>query len=68
MRLYVRKRRVLLHLADDKPTIGGVWIGNDGGHYRIAAPELHESRDRVLPLDGELWVPADRVLYVQVVG
>lgn len=65
MMLFLRKRRVRVHLADDKPSIDGIWVGNAAGHYRIANAELVSEAGDV-QVEGEAWVPADRVLWLQV--
>jgi hypothetical protein len=40
----------------------GVWAG----FYVLQDPKYLESEDRTLPMEGVLQVPADRVLFVQV--
>lgn len=66
--MFLRKRRVRVHLLNETRSVEGVWVGNSGGHYRLAAAQQLESDDRVIALDGEAWIPRERVLYMQVVG
>jgi hypothetical protein len=68
MALFLRKRRVLLHLKDETRSLEGIWIGMSAGHYRLAAPKQLEDADRSFAVEGEAWVPRERVLYVQVLG
>lgn len=68
MALFLRKRRVRLHLKDENRSLEGIWIGMSAGHYRLAAPEQLEAADRTFSLEGEAWVPRERVLYLQVIG
>ena len=64
-----RKRRLLrLHLEGNQPSIEGVFLGFEAGHYRITNGKLIEAPDRSLPLEGESWVPRERVLHAQVLG
>jgi len=68
MALFLRKRRVLLHLKDENRSLEGIWVGMAAGHYRLQAPKQLETADRTLAVEGEAWVPRERVLYVQVLG
>jgi hypothetical protein len=61
------KRLVRLHLAENKPSVEGVLAGRWGGHYVVLAPKILDAHDRSFSLDGHLEVPAERVLYVQVI-
>lgn len=63
-----RRKLVRLHLQDPHPTVEGVFTGMVAGHYRLLKPELLEATDRTQQLGGELWVPKERVVFVQVVG
>lgn len=63
-----RKRLVRLHLLDNGPSYEGVLIGRRGGHYRLANARIFEAEGRSYALDGEQWIPRERVLYVQVLG
>lgn len=63
-----RKRMVRLHLVDPYPSVDGIYAGRVQGHYRILKPELKEASDRTSQLEGELWVPAERVVFMQVTG
>lgn len=57
-----------IHQLPPGPTIEGVLTGRHGGHYMLATPRLLEAADRTHQLDGAVWVPAERVLFVQVIG
>jgi hypothetical protein len=66
------KRHVLLHLEDrpdiTMPSIEGVLIGRWGGHYILLLPQLVNGADSKLALEGIVEVPAERVVFVQVLG
>lgn len=62
------KRRVRLHLLGQAPSLEGVLAGRYGGHYVLLVSSLVEAEGRNVPLDGHLEVPAERVLFVQVLG
>lgn len=67
--MFTRKRRLLrLHLEGGQPSIEGVFLGFEAGHYRLAAAKLLEAADRTIELHGEAWVPRERVLHAQVLG
>lgn len=61
------KRLVRLHLADNQPSVEGILAGRWGGHYVVLAPKILDAAQRTFSLDGHLEVPAERVLYVQVI-
>ena len=63
-----RRRLVRLHLVDPYPSVNGIYMGRVDGHYRLLKPELLEASDRTQELSGELWVPSERVVYMQVTG
>lgn len=63
-----KKRRVRLHMVNQAPSVEGIWVNRAAGHYVLAAATLLEREDASHELEGELWVPRERVLYVQVVG
>lgn len=60
-----RRHLVRLHLEEPHPTVEGILAGRAGGHYRLLKPRLLEAEDRSHSLDGEVWVPAGRVVLVQ---
>jgi hypothetical protein len=66
------KRRVRLHLIDpprgSAPSVEGILQGRWGGHYVVLMPSLIEEVGANAPLDGHLEVPAERVMFVQVLG
>lgn len=63
-----RKRLVRLHMREQAPSVEGVLTRQWAGHYVIAAPKVLESAEVTHELEGELFVPRERVLYVQVTG
>jgi hypothetical protein len=60
---------VRLHLAENGPTIEGILTGRVAGHYRVIQARVFENEGRSFPLsdDGQAWVPAGRVVFVQVI-
>jgi len=62
------KRRVRLHLVDHDASIDGVLLGRWAGHYVLILPRLVEAEDRSIALDGSVEVPAERVVFVQVLA
>lgn len=63
-----RRRLVRLHLAGDHPSLEGILLGTSAGHYRLANARHIVDEDNSFNLDGEAWVPRERVLYLQVIG
>jgi hypothetical protein len=63
-----RKTRLLRLHFDGKPSIEGIFLGFEAGHYRLAnAQLLLEDPARTVEL-GDTWVPRDRVLHIQRLG
>ena len=66
------KRRVRLHLVDpphgSAPSVEGILQGRWSGHYVVLVPSLIEEVGGKQELDGHLEVPAERVLFIQVLG
>lgn len=60
-----RRRLVRLHLVDPHPTVEGILDGTIDGHYRLLNASLLEATDRTHALEGEVWVPRERVVLVQ---
>ena len=65
MRWFSKKRAVRVHFADDSPSIDGIFLGTEAGHYVLAKAELVREDDKV-GLDGVTWIPKERVLFMQV--
>jgi hypothetical protein len=59
------RRKVRLHLVDPFPSVEGILISARDGHYRLLKPELFEGEGRTQQLSGELFVPRDRVIFLQ---
>lgn len=56
-----------IHLDGDAPSIEGVLQGRWGGHYVVLASSVIEEVGGSVPT-GHVEVPAERVLFVQVLG
>lgn len=54
-------------MEGNRPSVEGIFLGFDAGHYRLANAKLLETTDRTHEL-GETWVPRERVLHAQVLG
>lgn len=65
------KRRVRLQLEDkpgvEAPTLEGVLVGRWSGHYVLLVPRVLQA-DGSVALEGTVEVPAERVLFVQVLS
>lgn len=56
---------VRVHFADDDRSVEGVLVAVSRDHYRLANAKQFTSPDASVPLDGEAWVPREKVLLVQ---
>ncbi len=63
--LLLRRRLVRLHLVEPLPSIEGILAPSFDGHYRLLKPEVLESTERTQQLTGEVFVPRERVVFVQ---
>ena len=61
-----RKRLVRVHQADG-PTLEGILLQRRPD-YRLAAPKMLETEDQTHSLDGEVEIPRERVLFVQLLA
>jgi hypothetical protein len=53
-------------MVDPNPTIEGLLIGRTfDGHYRLLKPKVLEAPGATRDLAGELFVPCDKVVFVQ---
>ena len=68
MRMFTKRRVVRVHFADDSPSIDGAYVGTSAGHYVIAKAGLVREEGEPVALDGEAWVPKERVLFMQVLS
>lgn len=68
MRLGRKHRLVRLHQAGDAPSYEGILVGRPNGFYRLVNGKVLEASDRSVSLDGETWVPRERVVLMQVIG
>lgn len=68
--LFGGKRRVRIHLEDKPgvvmPSLEGILIGRKAGHYILLVPKLIHSTDQSIALEGMVEVPAERVVFVQI--
>lgn len=64
------KRRVRLHIEDkpgvQMPSMEGILLGRWSGHYVLMVPKLIHGTDQSLALEGMVEVPAERVIFVQI--
>ena len=63
--MLLRRRLVRAHFPDPQPSIEGVYAGRWGGHYRILNAKLVQAEDKTLSLEGETFIPCERVLFLQ---
>jgi hypothetical protein len=61
---------VRLHQQKGQPSIDGLLLGIVEGHYRLINARIlrDTNREHDVPVDGEMFVPVTRVVYVQKVG
>lgn len=74
------KRRVRIHMermgtatadglvSPSELTIEGVLLGRWAGHYVLLLPQMVEAEGETVRLEGEVEIPAERVLFMQVLG
>jgi hypothetical protein len=62
------RRLVRVHLDGKDFSIEGVLVRRAAGHYVLANASHIETAERTHALDGEVWLPERRVLYLQVIG
>jgi hypothetical protein len=65
MRMFAKKRVVRLHFVGDSPSIEGIFLGTQASNYVLAKAELVRE-DSNVALEGETWIPKERVLFMQV--
>lgn len=65
--IFLRRRRVRIHQLDPAPTIEGILIGSLDSHYRLLKPVLWETAERSFDLQGEVWIPRERVIFVETI-
>jgi len=65
--LVFRRRRVRIHQLNGAPTVEGILVSSFDDHYRLLRPEIIESESRSHEIEGELWVPRERVVFVETV-
>ncbi len=65
------KRRVRLQLiyeGANETTLEGLLLGRWINHYILLTPKLIKETDKSIELEGLVEVPADRVVFIQVLG
>lgn len=62
----VVRSTVVLHLRDDESIAGILLAEYDDVYCLTRARALAETTGRLIPLDGEILVPKDRVRYAQI--
>ena len=63
--LFLRRRLVRLHLVDPFPSVQGILSSSFDGHYRLLKPELLRGESQTEQLSGDLYVPRERVIFLQ---
>lgn len=61
-----KKRLARLHLHDAEPSFEGILLGRWDGHYHLLHARLVHGPERSVDIDGRVEVPAERVLFCQV--
>jgi hypothetical protein len=59
-------KQVRIHVHGQEQSIDGILISRPNHFYRLAQPKLVVAENISQALDGEAWVPSDRVLFLQV--
>jgi hypothetical protein len=62
-----RRRLVRAHMTGGQ-SFEGVLIHRSPDCYRLAMPKLLSEEDQTLPLDGEVELPRERVLFLQLLA
>ena len=65
--LVLRRRRVRIHQLDPAPTVEGILLNSWNGHYRLLKAEIVEGAGRTIELQGEAWIPRERVILIETV-
>ena len=66
----LRRRHVRIHQADPAPSIDGILVGKpwrNAGHYVVRRPGIIAALEVTVESEGvEVWVPRERVLFLEV--
>ena len=66
--LIVLRRKCLARVHQENgPTLEGILVARRPD-YRLAAPKMIEGEDRTVPLDGDVEIPRERVVFVQLLA
>lgn len=57
----------MVHTKENGPSFEGVLTGSRAGHYVVANCVLLETAEASHALDGDVWIPRENVLHVQVI-
>lgn len=63
----MRRKRVRVHFLNFDPSVEGILVSSFGDHYRLLKPALIEAPDRTHDLTGEVWIPRERVVFLEVI-
>ena len=63
-----RPVQLRLHLLDPAPSIEGIFVGYEAGHYVLKNSKVLRGANDAEALEGEAWVPRDRVIFAQPLG
>lgn len=61
-----KPKQVRIHIQGQDQSLDGILTHRPNHFYRLAQPELVFGENMNHALDGEAWVPSDRVLFLQV--
>lgn len=62
-----RKCLARIHQTEGRPTLEGILVARRP-EYRLQAPKLIEGEDRSVPLDGEVEVLREHVIFIQLLA
>ncbi len=69
MSLFFKRANVRLHIiGEGSPSIEGILVERPNHFYRLLKPEVVHEENQNISLTGEVWVPAERVLFMQVMA
>lgn len=66
----LRRRHVRIHQADPAPSVEGILVGKpwrNAGHYVVRRPGIIAAPEVTVESDArEVWVPREKVLFLEV--
>lgn len=66
MNLFFKRRQVRLHLNDK--SLEGILIERPNGFYRLVNASVIAEADQTYPVEGEVWIPHEKVIFLQVLA